>query len=538
MKLVRGTTIALLAATGIAAAVLAGSVGVGAQTANDATIDLTVRYPDGSIVDDRGVCASYLFGDPGGIEGIFAGSEGATASLPVVSGARIAIRIGGNCETATDGLNTQVWHNGLPVVGFRSVETGVIDHQLLIVEPGSNVVDVTVGEVRFAGTVSGTSPAQPSSCQVTAVGASNLTGEPEVAHYSTSPDADGSWEIWAPPGSYRFESSCFLRSAFEAWPNVSEMSAATEITLAHGQERTGINFDLSDRFDETTGANLFLQFDATDGATPKCVEAYDAADLTLVRTGFSRSVSTPDDGNYRVRVWDCFGLGFDEQWYPAGASAQGGPSIAVAGQGEITIVPSPLTGNGFNECNGQPITIRGTTGDDSLVGTAGPDVISGLSGNDEVTGLGGNDVVCGGDGNDRIAGNAGADWIDGGAGNDWVGAGWGDDTVFGGDGDDFIRSFRHDDTVDGGPGNDVIRGGWGNDVLRGGDGNDTIRAYFGADMIFGDAGNDVLVGEGGPDFIVGGAGPADLLIGGAGTQDTCNDVGADTRFRGCERLNE
>ncbi len=201
-----------------------------------------------------------------------------------------------------------------------------------------------------------------------------------------------------------------------------------------------------------------------------------------------------------------------------------------------TISPATAQTPGL-ECNGQAATIVGDAGDNVLTGTAGVDVIVGLGGDDEIVGLGGNDIICAGDGNDRITGNAGADWIDAGPGDDWVGAGWGEDIVFGGDGDDFIRSFKHDDTVDGGPGNDTIRGGWGNDVLRGGDGNDKILAYFGADELFGGDGNDVLRGGGGPDVLTGGPGVADILLGEAGTQDTCVDLGTGSRFGGCEQVN-
>lgn len=213
-------------------------------------------------------------------------------------------------------------------------------------------------------------------------------------------------------------------------------------------------------------------------------------------------------------------------------------AVALAGALSIASATPAVAQSAPPTCNGLPATIVGTSENDLLTGTEDADVIVGLEGDDEIFGLGGDDVVCGGIGNDRIAANAGHDWVDAGPGNDWVGAGWGNDTVFGGDGDDFIRSFRHDDWVDGGAGNDIIRGGWGNDVLRGGDGNDVIRAYYGADQIFGNDGNDVLRGSFGPDVIVGGPGRADLVLGEQGSQDQCTDFGVDSRFAGCERVND
>ena len=60
-------------------------------------------------------------------------------------------------------------------------------------------------------------------------------------------------------------------------------------------------------------------------------------------------------------------------------------------------------------CLGQPATIVGTDGNDTLNGTSGDDVIAGLGGNDDITGEGGNDLVCGGSGNDVVLGRAGRD---------------------------------------------------------------------------------------------------------------------------------
>lgn len=60
-------------------------------------------------------------------------------------------------------------------------------------------------------------------------------------------------------------------------------------------------------------------------------------------------------------------------------------------------------------CNGLPVTISGTAGNDTITGTAGNDVIATAGGNDTVFGLDGNDTVCLGSGNDVFNGGAGND---------------------------------------------------------------------------------------------------------------------------------
>ncbi len=89
-------------------------------------------------------------------------------------------------------------------------------------------------------------------------------------------------------------------------------------------------------------------------------------------------------------------------------------------------------------CLNQPVTLRGTSGDDVLLGTPAVDVIAGLGGNDQINGLGGNDRLCGGfgidtliggAGNDRLFGSFGADSLDGGDATDACAGGNGTDTA-------------------------------------------------------------------------------------------------------------
>lgn len=82
-------------------------------------------------------------------------------------------------------------------------------------------------------------------------------------------------------------------------------------------------------------------------------------------------------------------------------------------------------------CQGKPVTIRGTSGDDVLSGTENDDVIFSGDGNDVVVGGAGNDTICSGPGDDIVVGDymgdgsntspitaSGNDEIQTGAGND------------------------------------------------------------------------------------------------------------------------
>ena len=75
--------------------------------------------------------------------------------------------------------------------------------------------------------------------------------------------------------------------------------------------------------------------------------------------------------------------------------------------------PTPL-----GICNGLPVMILGTPGNDVIMGTIDNDVIDGLAGDDHISGKGGDDTICGGPGNDVILGDEGNDFLSGGAGKD------------------------------------------------------------------------------------------------------------------------
>ncbi|MEX2236650.1 MAG: PQQ-dependent sugar dehydrogenase [Dehalococcoidia bacterium] len=87
-------------------------------------------------------------------------------------------------------------------------------------------------------------------------------------------------------------------------------------------------------------------------------------------------------------------------------------------------------------CQGEDVTIDGTSGPDTLTGTSGPDVIHGFGGVDVISGAGGRDLICAGTGNDTVKGGAGNDSLEGGAGDDELNGGLGNDLCFGGPGTD------------------------------------------------------------------------------------------------------
>jgi Ca2+-binding RTX toxin-like protein len=70
-----------------------------------------------------------------------------------------------------------------------------------------------------------------------------------------------------------------------------------------------------------------------------------------------------------------------------------------------------------------PVTMRGGTGQDTLIGGSGPDKLIGGQGSDRLIGRGGNDVLYGGPGRDVLQGGAGEDTLVGGPGHDALSGG-------------------------------------------------------------------------------------------------------------------
>jgi len=177
---------------------------------------------------------------------------------------------------------------------------------------------------------------------------------------------------------------------------------------------------------------------------------------------------------------------------------------------------APPSGTAGMTCNGKPVTIYGTPGDDVIVGKRASDVIWGGGGNDRILGgPNGNDTICGGPGDDVLIGGSGYDVLVGGEGNDRLIGGSGSDVLDGGEGEDVLYGGRGSDVLRGGGGDDLLTGHRGPDKLRGGDGDDLLEGEQGSDTLEGEGGNDLLIGEKGNDRLLGGPG-TDRLEGGPG----------------------
>lgn len=126
-------------------------------------------------------------------------------------------------------------------------------------------------------------------------------------------------------------------------------------------------------------------------------------------------------------------------------------------------------------CFGQPATMVGDAGDNTITGTAGKDVIHGGAGIDTINGMEGDDVVCGGPGNDVIYGRTGNDILLGGDGP--TGNNDGIDRLYGGPGHDTLYGGDSGDLLHGEGDNDVLYGNAGDDILDGGIGTDDTVDY-------------------------------------------------------------
>lgn len=203
-------------------------------------------------------------------------------------------------------------------------------------------------------------------------------------------------------------------------------------------------------------------------------------------------------------------------------------------------------------------SVKGGSGNDTLVGSAVTNDLSGGTGNDVLKGLAGDDNLNGYDGDDSLFG---------GAGDEWFGNQDGHDRFFGEAGDDSIQAGSFNDGRDvfsGGPGvdsisydprsnpvtidptvagddgeageNDDVRddfeylyGGWGSDLIVGTNADNYLTggSGLGADTLRGRGGSDRIYGNDGDDTIVGGEGYDELY--GGGNDDTIDsaDLGED-----------
>jgi len=181
---------------------------------------------------------------------------------------------------------------------------------------------------------------------------------------------------------------------------------------------------------------------------------------------------------------------------------------------------------GYTTCDGQIVTIIGTSGNDSINGTGGPDVIAGLAGKDTIYGKGGDDVICAGSGKDKVFAGSGNDTVFGEGGADTLSGDNGNDDINGNGGKDTIVYSKAGGAVTVDLSAGTATGGAGTDTLIkiekivGSPFGDSLTGDSAKNVIQGGAGNDVMNGKGGDDTLKGGSG-TDTANGGAGT-DTCD----------------
>ena len=178
-----------------------------------------------------------------------------------------------------------------------------------------------------------------------------------------------------------------------------------------------------------------------------------------------------------------------------------------------------------------PLTIRGGSGDDSIIGGRGNDLIDGGAGDDRIDARAGDDEARGDDGNDKINGGLGNDTIGGGSGNDDLNGQAGDDLIIGDDGDDLLAGGAGNDRLEGGDAADRLRGGLGDDILIGGNGADSLYGGHGNDQSSAGANDDLVVDHSGQNTLLGGDGN-DIIIGGSGSDRIAGQAGDDILIGG------
>ncbi len=249
------------------------------------------------------------------------------------------------------------------------------------------------------------------------------------------------------------------------------------------------------------------------------------------------------DVNFTLTATQLTGLGTD-------AISNLETVLLVGGESNNVLTVTTFTGS---------VTLKGDSGNDTLIGGAGADSLDGGDGDDFLTGKSGSDTMNGGDGEDTVQEAGGTDYLlagdtgdtdigDGTLGATLTGAGAGTDTLediefvelltantnsradaSGFTGNTLLLGGNGRDTLIGGTGDDYINGRSGNDSLTGNAGNDTILGLLGNDTINGNAGRDLLQGGDGNDSVNGGNND-DTLEGGLGNDTLDGGTGNDSLF--------
>jgi hypothetical protein len=222
----------------------------------------------------------------------------------------------------------------------------------------------------------------------------------------------------------------------------------------------------------------------------------------------------------------------DDDGYVSSALPAGAPFAIAGGPGHDKLESS---------LDGQPTTLDGGPGDDTLNGGTGVDTLIGGDGADALSGGAGGDRLDAGAGDDLLAGDGSkgkhADTIDGGAGYDRIELDWSDGAYDAPDENVNVSLAGGND--DGRPGEgDDVRGvekvvSYSAGRLVGGDAAEHLEVFqiTGAAELIGNGGNDTLKGADGADRLDGGAGDDDLdagfgddtIVGGPGADNIAGD---------------
>ncbi len=262
------------------------------------------------------------------------------------------------------------------------------------------------------------------------------------------------------------------------------------------------------------------------------------------------AIGVLSDGRF-LAAWQEFDAGtsgfdvFAEIWDPRDLSFEGSSGNDV--------LTARMTGSS---------TIKGLSGDDTILGTSRFSRLYGGDGADSVFGRSGTDVIRDADGlnGDLLNGGSGQDTLDmrpnssfdtmvlvdlaagfvtrfGGSSDQIVSIEnaliGGEASILGTSGDNRLSGglFSDGNYINGRSGDDFLIGYGGVNSLYGAAGDDSLISGNGDDSLFGDAGDDQIEASDGSDIVFGG-GNADQVVGESGEDTLYGDGGADSLFGG------
>ena len=262
LKRVLALTVAMIAAL---LAVLAATATTASGQIGNATIDVTIRWPDGTLAPE-GICTHFVdessidqFGNgPATAANAFASATGPRTSVVVEEGQRVTVLVGGACFGGDSDIAPLSYFNGVPVDPFTP--GGLYLDSVFEIQPGSNELDVTIGQALLSGRITGGGP--DATCGPIVVGTSDIaTFEGPVIYGLPFVERGPEWQLAVQPGEYVVSIQCTDFSdqgtssgaALRFWPNAATATDAQTVSVANGDVRAGLDVDLASSFDPSTG---------------------------------------------------------------------------------------------------------------------------------------------------------------------------------------------------------------------------------------------------------------------------------------------